>query len=111
MNKKYTAHVICEGNTKMLYMKDSRAIYSCLESIILWYNLYVTTLKGIGFELNSYNICVANKIINGKQYIILWYVDDNKISQVDLTIVDSIIKIITKSLENYQSLEANNIPF
>ena len=50
----------------------------------------------MGFELNPYDLCVANKIINGKQYTIVWYVDDNKISHVDSTVVDNIIKELTK---------------
>ena len=95
VNKEFTPHVVYEGNTKILYMKVLRAIYGCLESTMLWYTLYVKTLKSIGFE-NPYELCVANKIINGKQFTIVWYVDDNKISHVDLAVVDSIIKELTK---------------
>ena len=77
-------------------MKVLRAFYGCLESAMVWYNLYVTTLKGMGFLLNPYDICVANKIINGKQYTIVWYVDDKKISHMDHTVVDTIIQELTK---------------
>ena len=66
VNKEFTPHVVYEGKTKVLYMKVLRAIYGCLESAMSWYNLYVTTLKGMDFELNPYDLCVANKIINGK---------------------------------------------
>jgi hypothetical protein len=34
-----------------------------------------------GFELNKYDKCVANKIINGIQSTIAWHVEDLKISQ------------------------------
>ena len=34
----------------------------------------------MGFKLNPYDRCVANKEINGKQCTIIWYVDDLKIS-------------------------------
>ena len=71
VNNKYTPHVIYEGKTKFLYMKVLRSIYGCLELVMLCYNLNVTTLKGIGFELNTYDICVANKTINGKQCTLL----------------------------------------
>ena len=96
VNKEFTSHVICEGKTKVLYMKVLRAIYGFLESTMLWYNIYVTTLKGMGFELIPYDLCVANKIINGKQCTIIWFVDDNKIIQMDPAVVDSIIKELTK---------------
>jgi hypothetical protein len=45
----------------------------------------------MGFVLNPYDLCVANKTINGKQCTIVWYVDDNKISHVDHNVVTEII--------------------
>ena len=44
--------------------------------------------------MNKYDPCVANKIINGKQYTICWYVDDTKISHEDPKVVDHVIKEI-----------------
>jgi ketopantoate hydroxymethyltransferase len=51
----------------------------------------------MGFELNPYDACVANKMINGKQCSIVWYVDDNKISHVDKDVVTQVIKKIEES--------------
>ena len=48
----------------------------------------------MGFELNPYDMCVANAMIDGKQCTIVWYVDDNKISHVDPKVVSDIIKQI-----------------
>jgi hypothetical protein len=48
----------------------------------------------MGFELNPYDPCVANKIIDGTQCTVVWYVDDNKISHVKPTVVSMIIKKI-----------------
>ena len=45
----------------------------------------------MGFVLNPYDTCVANKMINGKQCTIAWYVDDNKISHVDPDVVTMIV--------------------
>lgn len=44
------------------------------------------------FELNQYDLCVANKTINGKHYTIIVYVDEKKISHDDLVVVDDIMK-------------------
>ena len=44
VNEKITPHVVYEGNTKVLFMTVLREIYGCLESTMLWYNLYVTIL-------------------------------------------------------------------
>ncbi len=43
----------------------------------------VKDLTSIGFKINAYDPCVANKIINGKQMTILWHVDDLKILHVE----------------------------
>ena len=44
--------------------------------------------------LNPYNPCVANAQIKGSQCTIVWYVDDNKISHKDQTVVNDIIQCI-----------------
>ena len=46
----------------------------------------------MGFTLNNHDQCVANKMIEGSQCTIVWYVDDNKISHVNSKVVDDIIK-------------------
>jgi hypothetical protein len=48
----------------------------------------------MGFELNPYDTCVANKTIDGKQCTLVWYVDDTKISHVDGNVVSHVIKKI-----------------
>ena len=73
-----------------------RALYGCLELALLWYDLYSSTLCKLGFTLNDYDKCVANKIINGKQCTIVFYVDDNKISHADPKVVTSVIEDISK---------------
>jgi hypothetical protein len=91
VNPEYIPYVIEEKGEKVLYLKVLQAIYGCIESALLWYNLFATTLQGMGFEINPYDRCVANKMINGKQCTIAWYVDDNKISHVDKDVVTKIL--------------------
>ena len=52
----------------------------------------ISDLKTLGFEINPYNRCTVNKMINDKQCTICWYVDDNKISHVELEVVIGILK-------------------
>ena len=95
VNPEYKKYVTTDKNgKKVLYVKILRAIYGCIESALLWYQLYVKTLKGMGFKLNPYDRCVANKIINGKQCTIAWYVDDNKISHEDPKVVTEVLEAI-----------------
>ncbi len=50
----------------------------------------------MGFEINPYDRCVANKMIDGKQCTILWYVDDNKVSHMDPKVNTDIIDKISE---------------
>ena len=51
----------------ILNLQIKKAIYSMIESRLLWYELYVSILKELGFKLYPYGMFVANKTINGKQ--------------------------------------------
>ena len=44
-------------------------------------------MEGLGFKVNSYDPCVANKDVNGEQLTVVWYVDDLKVSHKDENIV------------------------
>ena len=65
-----------------------------MKSALLWYNLFSKKLKKMGFVLNPYDPCVANCLIDGSQCTIAWYVDDNKISHRDPTVVTRMIEEI-----------------
>ena len=81
---------------RVLYLCVLRALYGCLESALLWYNLYSKTLKDIGFEINPYNSCVANNMIDGNQCTVAFYVDDNKISHKDPKVVTRVIEQLSE---------------
>jgi hypothetical protein len=83
-----------ENGKRVLYVQLDKALYGCVQSALLWYELYSSTLQNMGFELNPYDLCVANAYIQGKQCTICWYVDDNKISHVNPKVVDEIIEKI-----------------
>ena len=94
VNPKYEKSVVIENGKKVLYLQLLQALYSCVQSALLWYNLFTNTLVRVGFKLNPYDLCVANSQIKGKQCTVAWYVDDNKISRVDDTVVTDIIEKI-----------------
>ena len=94
MNPKYKKFVVIENGKKVLYLQLLKALYGCVQSAQLWYDLFTNTLVQMGFKLNPYDLCVANSQIEGKQCTIAWYVDDNKISHVDDTVVTDIIEKI-----------------
>ncbi len=79
---------------KVLYLQLLKALYGCVQSALLWYELFSSTLQGMGFTLNPYDVCVANKTIDKRQCTIVWHVDDTKISHVDEKAVSHVIEKI-----------------
>ena len=65
-----------------------------IKSALLWQTLYTEVLENEGFELNPYDKCVANKLINGDQCTLAWYVDDNLLSHRDPKVVDEVLGVI-----------------
>ena len=96
MNPSHKRHVVLEGGVKVLYVRLVKALYGCVKSALLWYELFSGTLQKMGFTLNPYDSCIANSTIDGKQCTIAWYVDDTKISHADPKVVTSVIDAIEK---------------
>jgi hypothetical protein len=91
VNPEYLKDVCLGNGKKVLYLRILKALYGCIESALLWYSLYVSTLKGMGFIVNPYDRCVANAMIDGKQCTIVWYVDDNKLLHMSEDILTDVI--------------------
>jgi hypothetical protein len=80
-----------------LYLQLLKALYGCVRSALLWYKLFSGTLKKMGFELNPYDPCIANKTIEDSQCTIAWYVNDNKILHAKESVVTDVIAEIEKN--------------
>eukprot|EP00957_Ditylum_brightwellii_P074990 5699034-Ditylum_brightwellii.AAC.1 len=93
----YTKYLGVGKNSKpMLYLILQKALYGCLKSALIFYNKLVGDLKELGFEVNPYDLCVANKMISGKQMTICWHVDNLKISNVDSREVTKMLDVPQK---------------
>jgi hypothetical protein len=99
VNPKYKKFFVVEHGKKVLYLQLLKALYGCVQSALLWYELFTGTLVDMGFKLNPYDPCVANSQVRGKQCTVAWYVNDNKISHVDATVVTDAIEKLKPSLE------------
>ena len=100
VNLELVEDIRMENVKKVLYLRTVKALYGCIESALLWYNLFLDKLTKLGFKVNEYDRCVANKMVNGKQCTIVWYVDDVKVSHVDETVVSDIITYMQKEFGN-----------
>jgi hypothetical protein len=51
----------------VLYVQLEKALYGMMKSALLFYRKLVADLRSIGFELNPYDPCITNKIIDSEQ--------------------------------------------
>ena len=93
----YAKHMVYKNGKKVLYVKVLRALYGMLISAMLWYSKFCSNLEGIIFELNPYNPCIANQIVNGKQQTIQFHVDDLLSSHIDPRVNDKFLAWLKKT--------------
>jgi len=67
---------------------------------LLYYRKFVKSLTDIGFELNPYNPCIANKMIEGSQATVCFHMDDCKLSHLKSWVNDKIIKYLCQKYES-----------
>ena len=96
VNPSYKEYVTHQRGQPVLYLRLAKALYGCVKSAMLWYKLFTSTLRKLGFKLNPYDSCVANAMIKGKQCTVVWYVDDNKVSHKDPEVVTKVIQSIER---------------
>jgi hypothetical protein len=68
-----------------------KALYGMLQSALLYYKKFKKDIEQIGFEVNPYDPCVANQMVNGNQHTITWHVDNIKSSHVEKTVNDEFL--------------------
>ena len=84
----YGPLIVYENGKKVLYTEVLQAIYGMLQSALLAYKKLRKDLKTDGFVFNPYDLCVANKKIDGENLTVLFHVDDLKVSHKDRRVVD-----------------------
>ena len=58
-------------NKKVLYLECINIIYGTIKTVLLFYNKFRKNIESQDFEINLYDRCVANKIVNGNQMTVL----------------------------------------
>jgi hypothetical protein len=86
---------------KQLLVQCQNALYGTMVAILLYYRKFVKSLTEVGFIINPYYQCVANKIIEGKQMTICFHVDDCKLSHRKNKVMDTMIEYLC---EDYESI-------
>ena len=65
----------------------------------------------MGFKLNPYNKCVANKIIDGKQCTIAWWVDENCLTHLSTKVPQRIIERIERKFGKMTVTRGDKLTF
>jgi hypothetical protein len=88
----YKSYVLREKKgMNQLLVQCHNALYGTMVASLLCYHKFVNSLTDIGFIINPYDPCVANKIIEGKQITICFHVDDCKLSHGKKKVMDNIV--------------------
>jgi hypothetical protein len=93
----YADHVVMHGKDKILYVRMLKALYGMLVASLLYYKKFVKDIESIGFVLNPYDPCLANRMVDGKQHTIAWHVDDIKSSHLFKKVNDEFLKWLEKT--------------
>ena len=78
-----------KGQTVQLW----KALYGRLQSALLFYQKLQQDLENLGFVVNPYDPCVANKMVDGLQMMVVWHVNNMKILHVKKKCVDNMIQL------------------
>ena len=76
---------------KLMYGKLNKAVYGTLLGSILFYEKLATQLLEWDFTMNPYDACTWNKMVNGKQLMIQYFIDNLHISCVDRKAIDNLL--------------------
>lgn len=76
----------------VIYVRCSKAIYGTVNAAILSYRKLAGHLKDWGFEMNPYEPCCWNQMIDGQQMTIIFHVDDMMLSHKDPDVVTKYLK-------------------
>ncbi len=62
--KLHRKYVVIKKGCSVLYLWLQKALYGMMKSTLLFYRKLVTKLCNMGFEINPYDPCIANKTVN-----------------------------------------------
>jgi len=92
LDPRYRDYVVYENGKRVIYVVVLKAIYGMLVAGLLFYKKLKKDLEGIGFKFNSYDPCVANREVKGKQQTVRFHVDDIMSSHNDPKVNDDFHK-------------------
>ena len=103
----YGLYITYENGKAEVYLEFLKSLYGILIVSLLFYQNLRKHLESIGFRVNPYDPCVANKMICDKQIKTTWHVDDLKVSHSDTDIVETFIQCTKETYEGVTRLNTS----
>jgi hypothetical protein len=97
----YKSYVLKDkkGSKKFL-VQCQTALYGIMVASLLYHQKFVKSLTDIDFVINTYDPCIANKMIEGEQITICFHLDDCKISHHTTKVMDSMIEYLRQEYKS-----------
>jgi hypothetical protein len=92
----YGPYVVTDKHRRLLYVQVLRGLYGMLVAALLWYTDFKRDLEAKGYEFNTYDLCVANKLIEKRRHTVRFHVDDLMCSHMDPKVNDEFEKWLNK---------------
>lgn len=92
----YRQHIMIEKGRPVLYAELKKVLYGMLQAALKFWQQITSDLVSLGYSINPYDWCVANKLVNGKQHTIGWHVDDFIMTHEDASVNTELINWFQK---------------
>ena len=79
----YEEFIYRKNSNQVIFVEMKKALYGMMMSSLLFYKDFRKNLESIGFIVNPYDICIANRNVYGHQQTVTWHVDDVKVSHIN----------------------------
>lgn len=101
---RWKKHLRKENGKWVLYTVCKKAIYGTMNAALLAYKKLAKLFKSMEMEMNPYDPCVWNKIINGKQLTVIFHIDDLLISHAQAEVVTEFIERLKQAYGQREDL-------
>ena len=79
-------------------------------SAMLFYHKLTNVLLSYGFELNPYDLCVVNNMVNSEELTICWHVDDLQSSHINPKVNDELVQRIKDMFRQLDEVKTTQGP-
>lgn len=102
--KLYRKYIMVEKGRPVLYAELCKVLYGMLQAALKFWEQISSDLISLGYEINPYDWCVANKIIDGEQHTVGWHVDDFILTHKNSKVNDQLIDWLSNKYGNLAPL-------